>query len=405
MPKRLFATLITTFILFSLNIVPANAETVSCGSGGTFTIVDNVVTESSYRTDETTDPSIVTCAGDVNIPSGVVKIDDHAFSDRSITFVTIPNTVTEIDASAFGRTSLISVTIPDSVITIGDYAFYNTPSLTSVTIGNFVESIGNGAFEGTRLTSVTIPDSVINLGSSVFLGTSTLTSVTIGNSVTSIGNYAFSNNTSLTSVTIPDSVESIGDGAFENSTDLTSVTIGNSVESIGYYAFYGNTSLTSVTFLGNAPSTFDDAFSGVPTGTKANVVYNATGFPANGLDWKGLIVSYGSAPSSDSGSSSTNVATFTPQAVKTADAVFNLKNRKYLSKNAIKIRLRKNMLFERDPEDSFKYSIFKTSKKTCIMRGNYVTALKKTGSCDLNVTRTTAKGTKYKYWVKINYSK
>jgi hypothetical protein len=314
-----------------------------------------------------------------------------------------------------------------------------------------VESIGDGAFEGTRLTSVTIPDSVINLGSSVFLGTSTLTSVTIGNSVTSIGYYAFYRNTSLTSVTIPDSVESIGDyafygntsltsvtignsvksigdGAFESSTDLTSVTIGNSVESIGEFAFYGNisltsvtipntvteidagafygnTSLTSVTFLGNAPSTFDDAFSGVPTGTKANVVYNATGFPANGLDWKGLIVSYGSAPSSDSGSSSTNVATFTPQAVKTADAVFNLKNRKYLSKNAIKIRLRKNMLFERDPEDSFKYSIFKTSKKTCIMRGNYVTALKKTGSCDLNVTRTTAKGTKYKYWVKINYSK
>jgi hypothetical protein len=30
--------------------------------------------------------------------------------------------------------------------------------------------------------------------------------------------------------------------------------------------------------------------------------------------------------------------------------------------------------------------------------------LKKTGSCDLNVTRTTVKGAKYKYWVKIIYS-
>jgi hypothetical protein len=70
----------------------------------------------------------------------------------------------------------------------------------------------------------------------------------------------------------------------------------------------------------------------------------------------------------------------------------------------MKTKLSKNKSFKRNPKDFFKYSIFKTSKKTCIMRGNYVMALKKTGSCDLYATRTTPKGAKYKYWVKINYS-
>jgi hypothetical protein len=309
------------------------------------------------------------------------------------------------DFAFYDNTSLTSVTIPDSVISIGDFAFYDNTSLTSVTIGNSVSSIGASAFSGnTLLASVTIGNSVTSIGASAFRGNTALASVTIPDSVISIGASAFRGNTALASVTIPDSVSSIGASAFRGNTALASVTIGNSVTSIGDNAFKDNTSLTSVTFLGNAPTTFDDAFSGVPTGTRANVAYNATGFPPNGSNWKGLIVSYGSAPSSGTGSSSTNVATFTPQAPKLAGAIFNLKNKKYLSKNAMKTKLRKNKSFKRNPQDLYKYSIFKTSKKTCIMRGNYVMALKKTGSCEMWVTRTTPKGAKYKYWVQINYS-
>jgi hypothetical protein len=359
----------------------------------------------------------------------VTSIGASSFQgNTSLTSVTIPNSVTSIgDYAFYGNTSLTSVTIPDSVASIGDFTFYNNTSLTSVTIGNSVTSIGNYAFIDTALTSVTIPNSVASIGDGAFESNNLLASVTIGNSVTSIGGDAFFDNTSLTSVTIPNSVLSIGNGAFYNNNALTSVIIGNSVTrignyafletaltsvtipdsvtSIGYSAFKGNTALTSVTFLGNAPTTFDDAFSGVPTGTRANVAYNATGFPPNGSNWKGLIVSYGSAPSSGTGSSSTNVATFTPKATKSADAVFNLKNKKYLSKNALKTKLSKNKSFKRNPKDLYKYSIFKESKKTCIMRGNYVMALKDTGACEIWVTRTTAKGAKYKYWVKINYSK
>ena len=460
--KKLLPIIFTKTFLFSLNIVPANAVDDGdyyCGNApiGSFSVVGNVVTGNFL------------CSGAVNIPDGVTRIANDAFYETLIDSVNIPNTVTQIGDAAFYNTSLVSVTIPDSVTIIGDYAFnsniwltsvtfgnrlttigeyafsgtnlssvtfpnsvttirggafngistltsvtfgnsvttigsgaFGFTSLSSVTIPNTVTEIGNDAFESTELVSVIIPDSVITLGNYVFQNTSTLTSVTIGNRVTSIGDDTF-NGTRLTSVTIPNSVTTIGNRAFAGVSSLTSVIIGNRVTSIGANAFQGNTSLTSVTFLGNEPATFADAFSGVPTGTKANVTYNATGFPANGSNWKGLIISYGSAPSSDS--VSTKTSSTTPTIIKTADVVFNLRNIKYLSKDAMKTKLSKNKSFKRVPEDLYKYSIFKASKKTCAIQGNYVTSLKKTGTCNLYATRTTTKGVKYKYWVQINYTK
>jgi hypothetical protein len=268
-----------------------------------------------------------------------------------------------------------------------------------------VTSIGTSAFQGnTALTSVTIPDSVTSIGTYAFYVTG-LTSVTFSGTpnLTSIGQGVLSN-TALTSIIIPNSVTSIGEGAFYFDTELTSVTIGNSVTSIADNAFGASTKLTSVEFLGDAPPTVGvNVFSGVASGAIANVAYNATGF---GSTWNGLIVRYASAPAGDSGSSSPKTdVTITPAVVKTAAGVFNLKNKTYLSKNDIKTKLSKNRSFKRNPEDLYKYSIFKASKKNCVMRGNYVMALKDTGVCEILVTRTTAKGTKYKYWVKINYSK
>jgi hypothetical protein len=341
----------------------------------------------------------------VIIPNSVTSIGGYAFFGTALTSVTIPNSVLSIDSAAFeSNTRLASVTIGNSVITIGDNAFKNNTLLTSVTIGNSVTSIGTSAFQGnTALTSVTIPDSVTSIGTYAFYVTG-LTSVTFSGTpnLTSIGQGVLSN-TALTSIIIPNSVTSIGEGAFYFDTELTSVTIGNSVTSIADNAFGASTKLTSVEFLGDAPPTVGvNVFSGVAVGAIANVAYNATGF---GSTWNGLIVRYASAPAVDSGSSSPNtVVTIAPAVVKTAAGVFNLKNKRYLSKNDIKTKLSKNRSFKRNPEDLYKYSIFKTSKKTCILRGNYVMALKKTGSCNLYATRTTPKGAKYKYWVKINYS-
>ena len=253
--------------------------------------------------------------------------------------------------------------------------------------------------------AVVIPDGVHTIGEFAFQQNG-ITSVIIPNSVTIIRGDAFSDTTLLNSVTIPNSVTTIQGWAFLGS-GLTSVTIGNQVADIGEQAFFNNTGLTSVTFLGNAPTTIDNAFLGLPAGATANVAFDATGFVLDGGGlWKNLIVSYGAAPagnSDDSGSPSPSV--ITPVVEEAPDAVFNLKNKKYLSKYAMKIELRKNRSFKRNPEDLYKYEIFKSSKKTCTIIGNYVTRLKKTGTCDFYATRTTAKGKKYKYWVQINYTK
>ena len=363
--------------------------------------------------------------GSLVIDNTVTSIGINAFlNNTALTSVTIGNSVTSIGANAFlNNTAITSVTIPNSVTSIGASAFQNAQRLTTLTIGNSVTTIGNNAFDGTfRLPALIIPDSVVTIGSFAFSGTNALTSLTLGNQLTTIGFAAF-DASNVTSLIIPDSVTTIGEFAFSGS-PLNSLTLGNSLTTIGDFAFEDSvltgvtlpaslttlgemvfgSPLVDVNFLGNAPDHIDlDAFFMIGTGAKANVAYNATGFGANGSTWNRLIVSYASAPAEDSGSSTAPVTT--PTVVKTADVVFNLKNKKYLSKNVLKTKLSKNKSFKRNPEDLYKYSIFKASKKTCIMRGNYVMALKRTGSCDLYATRTTPKGAKYKYWVKINYNK
>ncbi len=172
--------------------------------------------------------------------------------------------------------------------------------------------------------------------------------------------------------------------------------------------------MASITFLrATAPSVGTDSFYGVPPGTTANVPYNATEFDSD-LDgfWNGLFLIYGSAPvdddpppsGGDSGPSS-NVATIKPTVFKTADASFKLTNRKYLSKYAMKTKLSMTKSFKRNAEDLYKYSIFKESKKSCGMRGNYVMRYENSKTCDLYITKTNSKGISNKYWVKIIYSK
>ena len=399
----------------------------------------------------------------VSIPNNVQTLGNGVFETSPLlTTVTIGTGLTAMGAYTFGNTSgaLTSVTFEGNAPTVGTTPFYdgaanakaiikftatgfgvngsnwngltvsmNRGTISCSTAGSFtiadyevtgstftcagavsipsgVTSIGFRAFQGlSNLETVVIPDSVLSIGEDAFESANGLLSVTIGNGVTYIGTRAFANTDSLSSVTFGSSVANIDDSAFQL-TQLTSVTLPISLTRIGHSAFDSSALLRSVTFLGNAPTvdgTF--AFFQVATGATANITTTATGFPANGLTWNGLIVSGGSEPDDDSGSSSTTVATISPTIVKTADAVFNLKNKKYLSKDAMKTKLSKNKSFKRVPEDLYKYSIFKESKKMCAISGNKVTSLKKTGTCDLYATRTTTKGAKYKYWVQINYTK
>jgi len=135
-------------------------------------------------------------------------------------------------------------------------------------LGNFNSSV----------TSITIPNSVTSIGNWTFYNCPSLTRVTIPNSVTSIGDYAFYGLTSLTSLTIPNSVTIIGRFAFQRCISLTSVTIPNSVTSIGFYAFYECDSLVTV-YL---PALFADTYTSLAlAASQVTIYYTATQYTAN----------------------------------------------------------------------------------------------------------------------------
>ena len=260
---RLGLVLLVSLVgLLSVGVGSASAVTTYpvCSDGGTFTIVDNVVTGNT------------SCTGAAVIPSGVTSIGTDAFwNTTGLTSVTIPTSVISIGRGAFAEaTSLTSVTIPASVATIGDIAFFLTTSVT-----NFVVDGANPNYKAT--------DGVL-----------------FNKNGTTLIEYPTGN--TRTSYTTPSSVTSIAARAFQGATRLTSVTIGSGVTSLGELAFYGTTSLTRVYFEGVAAPTVGMYAFGAFTFTAGATAYRfagSTGFTTSGspAKWNGLLVAdYVAAP-------------------------------------------------------------------------------------------------------------
>jgi uncharacterized repeat protein (TIGR02543 family) len=303
-------TLFTTLVLVMSGLVlsPAHALAdgpVNCGTSGTFTITNNVVTNGPL------------CAGAAVIPEGVTSIGNFAFSGATdLTSITFPASVTSKTYNAFFyATALASFTVDvanENYSSVAGVLFNKDATTlisypagktgTTYSIPASVTSIGWLAFRNaTGLTSITIPASVTSIDVEAFTGTTSLTTVIFesDSQLTSIGDAAFQDATGLTSITIPASVTGIGDGAFLRASSLTSITIPASVTEIGENAFFGATALASVYFLGNAPTTGTAGFDEVASGAKAYIKSGATGFnldtdgDGNSGVWFGLIVTVG----------------------------------------------------------------------------------------------------------------
>ncbi len=136
----------------------------------------------------------VTKSGSVEIPDGVLKIGDYAFSAcNKLKEIVIPDSVTSIDNSAFiGCAGLTSIVIPDSVTTIEDKAFSSCTDLESVKLGNSVISIGVNAFNYCQsLKTIEIPDSVTTINKCAFYDCGNLKSITVGKGITELGEFVF----------------------------------------------------------------------------------------------------------------------------------------------------------------------------------------------------------------------
>ena len=230
-----------------------------------------------------------------SIPSGVVKIADHAFEYCSKpNSLIIPNSVTNIGKAAFSMCGKLTVYYTDiedewNEIVIGDYneslasaARYYYSENRPLEEGNFwhyvdgvvtvwpkcdhrdaddddlCDECGISYSDGKDIPDVPgegleyaiNPDNASY--SVITIGTCDDTNLIIpstyeGLPVTGIGNSAFYGCTNLSSVTIPDSVKNIDTAAFYGCSGLLSVTIPDSVTSIGEGAFYECSSLSCVT--------------------------------------------------------------------------------------------------------------------------------------------------------------
>jgi hypothetical protein len=271
--KKAIANLVLVFmfagLLVGVSAFPANAESIACGTGGTFELASGVVSNGE------------SCQGSLVIPAGATSIEGGAFVDAVlITTVSIPASVTSIGPGSFShfgslssftvdagnpnyssdlgvlydknktllihfpvQSELTTFVIPNTVTGIGNDAFHNARRLTQITFGTQIASIGGTALGRLGgLNSFVVPDGNANFSSRdgvlfnklqteliQFPLNSAITSYVIPNTVVTIKQDAFFDAESITNITVPNSVITIEDRAFYGASSLSSITLGNNL--------------------------------------------------------------------------------------------------------------------------------------------------------------------------------
>ena len=140
--------------------------------------------------------------------------------------------------STSGTTYLTSITIPEQITEIGDYAFYGNPTLKTVNFHSGITRIGMGAFAYSQLTRVNIPNPDCEIGNSCFSG-SQVSSVTLPQGMKKLGRHVFFYCTNLTSLSLPEGMEEIGMMCF-GSCSLTSVNLPSTLVKLDSCALQDN---------------------------------------------------------------------------------------------------------------------------------------------------------------------
>lgn len=159
----------------------------------------------------------------VELPEGLTTLSTGLFSGSQITSVTIPASVMTITSGtstsgAFANCpNLASVKFASNsaMTTIGNYAFYNCPSLKTVELPQKLTGLGSYLFwndelldtigiAGTTIVpgKVELPVGLVSIDAYAFYGTG-ITSITLNEGMTELRQYTFANCTKLVEVNLP----------------------------------------------------------------------------------------------------------------------------------------------------------------------------------------------------------
>ena len=119
----------------------------------------------------------------LTIQSGVTSIAPNGVSScHNLEAVSLPTSLIEIGHHAFSNSHLLRVTIPAGVTRIGDSAFAFCKAMRCVTMGGAIQSIGEDAFKSCRvLRHATFPlDSVVSIGRGAFHQCDSLLTLDLG---------------------------------------------------------------------------------------------------------------------------------------------------------------------------------------------------------------------------------
>ncbi len=279
----------------------ADADWTYSGGSDGVTITGYTGSEKNLVVPSTLDEKTVTAIGaqafykntslrSIEIPGTVKTIGANAFRDcTEFRTVTLNEGLVNIAANAFIHTDLRTVTFPASLERLGQYAFYNNPSLKTVVFKSVVRGfegdnndrdslhltnlnpdvwyalhgqLGDVFASCTVLDSVTFADNQEFVGKNMFYGCTSLKNVKLGIGMTEIRRHAFYSCTALRGIELPSSLETIATSAFQLCTDLRTITFPSSVLTIGVNAFRGNQNLKTVTFNEGLEQIYANAFIG-----------------------------------------------------------------------------------------------------------------------------------------------
>lgn len=214
----------------------------------------------------------------------VTKIDNYAFYESKVTFLSIPNTIKEIGINAFSNSSnLERVVLSDKLVFIPKYCFSGCNNLKTIVIPDNVSIIDEGAFQYSGLESITLPQNVQHIGDFCFADSKSLQQINIPDALNYLGIAVFRDCPKLNLIEVsqshsllaihndmliskdttriffcPQTVQGdiqlhektkvIEDGAFYGCSSITKIVFNENLDSIQPLSFYGCSSLKELIF-------------------------------------------------------------------------------------------------------------------------------------------------------------